>query len=323
MFLLYGKKIVIYALGEEYEKQKSFLHERFYVVGYCDSKIFPMEKYVHKKDLAHSSFDYIYVTSEKYYQEIKKELVLLGIEEDKIITEFHLALNDLHKSYEEKEVGRNRFHLKYGNRSVDLSFHDGNIYEPLYSFASDKMPECGPEIYNKDGKRMETFFIREGNFCHAPYRSGKDFCWDRYNWKLNTHFYVEEAMTEIMGNPKRRFAVVSESRSIIPRIYDYLIKNKSICGEYDKVFTWDAELLEKIPNAAFWAAAAYSWYGQSEEGLNNKSDAYQYKTKNISILASNKRMCRLHEIRRDIATKCKKENWADTYGAFSGGAADK
>lgn len=319
MFLLNGKNIVIYALGQEYEKQKSFLQERFNIVGYCDSKDLNMEKYISKKDLLHNAFDYIYVTSDKYYQEIKKELVLLGIAEDKIITEFHVALSDLCESYEKKEFGRNRFHVKYGDKSVDMSFYYGDIYAPLYNPVSDRMPECGPEIYNKDGKRMEIFFIRDENLSHDPYFSGKNFFWDRHNWKLNTHFYVEKAMTEIMGNPERRFGVILEPRSIIPEFYGYLEKNKAIYSEYDKIFTCDAELLEKIPNAKLWHSVAHSWYGKSEEGLNDRADAHKYKTKNISMIASNKTMCRLHEIRRDIALKCKKEGWADTYGQFDGG----
>ena len=48
--------------------------------------------------------------------------------------------------------------------------------------------------------------------------------------------------------------------------------------------------------------------------------AYQHKTKDISFVCSHKRMCPLHHWRFDLATQCKQQHQADTFGTFDGGS---
>lgn len=49
------------------------------------------------------------------------------------------------------------------------------------------------------------------------------------------------------------------------------------------------------------------------------NEGYQSKTKNISILSSYKRRCRLHQFRYELAKYYKDKNAVDTYGTFDGG----
>lgn len=71
----YGKRVVIYGLGYEYEKQKSFIKSEFDVVGYSDRKEYEIPLYVRPIDIAGISFDYIYVTSHKLFAEIKRDIL--------------------------------------------------------------------------------------------------------------------------------------------------------------------------------------------------------------------------------------------------------
>lgn len=84
---MYKKKIIVYGLGKEYEKQMWFLKEEFNVVGYSDGKKAAVENYILPDELRNCDWDYIYITSSKYINEIKEELInRYLIEENKIIS---------------------------------------------------------------------------------------------------------------------------------------------------------------------------------------------------------------------------------------------
>ncbi len=84
------KKVIIYGLGEAFENQKYFLQNEFEIVGYCDRNIFNFEKYIFPTTIALYDYDYIYITSEKYFDEIKLELLKLNVDETRIITRKHV-----------------------------------------------------------------------------------------------------------------------------------------------------------------------------------------------------------------------------------------
>lgn len=84
---MYKKKIIVYGLGKEYEKQMWFLKEEFNIVGYSDGKKAAVENYILPDELRNCDWDYIYITSSKYINEIKEELInRYLIEENKIIS---------------------------------------------------------------------------------------------------------------------------------------------------------------------------------------------------------------------------------------------
>ena len=94
------KRIVIYGLGEEFKRQRKLLEEKYAVVGYSDRK--PEEsnpKYILPKDISNYEFDYIYITSRKYFTEIKKEL------EDVVGSNVSfLSLSDIIGEYENVQI---------------------------------------------------------------------------------------------------------------------------------------------------------------------------------------------------------------------------
>ncbi len=138
----------------------------------------------------------------------------------------------------------------------------GDIYAPIYNKWAEFIHGT-PEIYNKNGERMDMFFIRDVHFAHNPYylsNSPTKFLWDRFNIGLDIHFYSHNAMLETMGNPKRRYGLLIESRAIVPDDYKIFDRNPKLYKNFDAIFTYDADILNKIPNAKFLPACAEPWY---------------------------------------------------------------
>lgn len=109
--------------------------------------------------------------------------------------------------------------------------------------------------------------------------------------------YVQEEVAE-----KNACALLIEPRSIQPKIYEYMEQNYQ---KFKYVFTHDSILLEKLPNAKL-----ILWGG-----------VYEYndipKTKDISFVSSDKRMCDLHIKRLELAKQL--ENDIDCMGTYNHG----
>jgi hypothetical protein len=194
----------------------------------------------------------------------------------------------------------------------------GKIYFPTYNLEC-RLSDKEPEIYNKDGQKMETFFIRDSHFAHNPCGTSKYFTWDRYNIGLDTHFYTHNAMLQTMGSPTKKYGMLVESEAIVPEDYKIFDMNKGLDKDFDLIFTYSDKILDKYDNARFYPACASPWYGRSIGGGIMSKTAYEDKTRNISMLSSNKSMCKLHDFRVSLANKLKKSALVDTYGSFGGG----
>ena len=200
-----------------------------------------------------------------------------------------------------------------------------------------------PEVFNKYGERMEFFFISDREFAHAPNeRNSRYIIWDRYNYGNDTHFYSHDEIFRTVGNPKRKFAMLIEPRSIKPQSYENVLKHKDYVEKnFDLLFTHDAQILSTLKNARFAPFAANVLYGinpsgggitldvvlagfsvdgKPKENFTISPENYKRKTKNISIIASQKEMCPMHIVRKKLAFYCKEHGLADTYGKFDGGA---
>lgn len=69
------KKVIVYGLGKEYERQKTFIQSEFTIVGYSDKNRRNEPLFIEPQNIVHEEFDYIYVTSRKFFSEIKQELM--------------------------------------------------------------------------------------------------------------------------------------------------------------------------------------------------------------------------------------------------------
>ena len=188
----------------------------------------------------------------------------------------------------------------------------GKIFYPYYN--QDVIPSSKePDIYDKLGNKMRTFFLRDLHMAADPTCQSKYFIWDKFNVGLDIHFYSHNAMLETMGNPKHKFGFLIESESIVPDDYNIFDKYPNLYTQFDYIFTYSSKILETIPNARFVPFAAGIW------GKLCEPDLYKHKTKLCSFISSNKKMCPLHEFRFNLAHKCKQENLCDTFGTFDGG----
>ena len=116
-------------------------------------------------------------------------------------------------------------------------------------------------------------------------------------------FYSDSYVTEPIFE-ENACALLIEPRSIQPRIC-MLMEKPEIYNQFRYVFTHDQKLLDKLPNAK-----PIIWGG-----------VYEYndieKTKDISMVSSDKRMCDLHIKRLELAKQL--ENKIDCMGNYNGG----
>lgn len=196
----------------------------------------------------------------------------------------------------------------------------GNLktYKPLYNYFEPLSPEI-PVVYNADGGKYDFYFLRDIHTAGSPYSGiGKYFIWDRYNWGLKTHFYTHKAMLQTMGKPDRKFGMLIESRSIVPKDYNIFNKHKGLEREFIKIFCFDDEILNTVPNACFYPASAEIWYDKGSSEVQN-AKLYEEKRKNVSFLSSDKVMCEMHRKRIAAARYCHNNQLCDVFGRVVGG----
>ena len=104
-------------------------------------------------------------------------------------------------------------------------------------------------------------------------------------------------------------ALLIEPRSIIPDVYEWMEKNYR---KFKYVFTHDSSLLKACDNAKL------ILWGMGNANYNSFNDVP--KPKNISMVSSDKELCELHKIRKQLALDLKGHPLVDTMGTFDGGA---
>ncbi len=83
-----GKKVIVYGLGREFQKYETFLKSYFDIVAYSDKNRKSMGgSYIQPSEINTKEYDYIFITSRKFYDEIKQELhEKYNIKENRIIS---------------------------------------------------------------------------------------------------------------------------------------------------------------------------------------------------------------------------------------------
>ncbi|MCL2295439.1 MAG: glycosyltransferase [Spirochaetes bacterium] len=204
----------------------------------------------------------------------------------------------------------------------------GKYYYPHYN-KHIMLSNIYPEMFNKEGEKIELYFIRDSHGSHLVYSDSRYFNWDRYNFGLDTHFYTHNSMLETMGAPVKKFGMLVEAEVIVPDDYKIFSKNKGLENDFNLIFTYSDKILESIPNSRYVPYYIRPWYGFSymmEDSSGAKIsktslsiENCKNKTKNISMIASGKNFVPLHRFRNAIAMQCKTQKIADTYGTFDGG----
>lgn len=150
---------------------------------------------------------------------------------------------------------------------------------------------------------------------HSMY-TGTEYQWDNVSWfKLvsdeecdiicYTDIKIPDVLEDTTGKPK--IAIMIEPRMFEghKQSYDFLDKNYEM---FDYIFTHDSILLKNCPNARlmYWGSV---WGWSDEE-----------KTKNVSMISSEKQYCDLHKKRFELVNYLDSMNLADCYGTWNGGS---
>lgn len=120
----------------------------------------------------------------------------------------------------------------------------------------------------------------------------------------NLNIYVDNNVYFLQDRiDEHGVCLLVEPRAIIPSTYEWVEKK---WNHFKYVFTFDSRILEKVPNAKL------MYYGQITVDAPEVE-----KTKDISMVCSDKAFCDGHRRRQNVAFKLKP--FIDTYGKFDGG----
>lgn len=79
-------KVIIYGVGIILQEDLGFLEQYVDIIGYSDKREVELENYVKRDDLKTVPYDYLYISTLKYFHEIKEELIeTYDVDEKKII----------------------------------------------------------------------------------------------------------------------------------------------------------------------------------------------------------------------------------------------
>lgn len=175
-----------------------------------------------------------------------------------------------------------------------------------------------PEIYNSKGERMRVYYLKNSLNEHTPYsmvagRISDRILWDRFNRGLPVHFYSHGDMFDIAPADARFFGILRESESIVPEDYERLMAHPETASRFERIFTHSERILDRFDNASF--VPSYGvWFGTARFGGVMSDTAYERKSKDISVIASDKTQTKYHRIRLELARKCVNFPGVDGFG---------
>lgn len=181
---------------------------------------------------------------------------------------------------------------------------------------------AAPEIYNARGERMHVFYLQNSLNAHTPYsmvagRISDRILWDRFNRGLPVHFYSHRDMFDISPSGSRYFGVLRESESIVPDDYDRVLASPDTAARFERIFTHSERILDRYANASF--VPAYGvWYGTARYGGEMSDTAYERKSRDISVISSDKTLNEYHRLRLDLARRAAADPRVDGYGRAFG-----
>ena len=150
-------------------------------------------------------------------------------------------------------------------------------------------------------------------------RTPKNFEWTKDDAEIEvwTDMTIDEAINVPIPKGKKRYAWFCESRAIVPPLRQAFEQDdllKDICDSYDAIFTCEKELVDKHENIHFcFAGSNLPWI--SDYKIHDK-------TKFISFVSSNKRMCYGHQLRHQLYEIIKESTnqdiAVDVYGSIIG-----
>ncbi len=180
-----------------------------------------------------------------------------------------------------------------------------------------------PYVQNDKGSRLRVFYLQDSasrfSYSFTAGRQSQNIFWDRDNYRLPIHFYTHNDIFLTKKTDCKKFALLLEPETMLPELYDKLYKSPNVAKEFDRIFTHSSKLLDKYSNAALYLGQGV-WYGTDIGGGKLDSSAYKTKTKDVSMVSSNKAILESHRYRIDLAKHFASGSIVDTFGSFNGGS---
>lgn len=185
-----------------------------------------------------------------------------------------------------------------------------------------KRPSCNEmPLFNKHGEMMHSFFLMDQNFpmeySATAGQTPRYIFWDRARYNLPVHFYTDDMLFINKGKPEKKYGILLEPYTLQPQKYKAILRNPLRLSDYEAVFTHDERVLDRLPNAKPLIIGGV-YVGTPFGGGFIDQNIFQKKIKNVSIVSSNKLMCKLHEFRYSIAKKYEYDERVDCFGTFNG-----
>ena len=145
----------------------------------------------------------------------------------------------------------------------------------------------------------EKIKILDNTFSHSilgycsDFQNSSDFEWDRTPTNTNENLVVtDNFLTSNLPSSKNKIAWLIEPVCVAPQHYDYVRNNLM---KFDYILTHEKTLLDLDYNTKF-IPFGCCWIPEQEQKIYNK-------TKNISIISSNKTFTDGHKLRHEVIQK--------------------
>ncbi len=166
---------------------------------------------------------------------------------------------------------------------------------------------------------MKTLHIRDSSFVHCEYNNNptppvtisKTIRWLRDGNKGSSNtIYTDLHLNECNGG----IGWLLEPQALQPATYEFV---KNYNNNFTAIWTYDKELIDSVPNAKF-VPHGGCWIKEEDRKIHNK-------TKNFSIIASNKNILPGHQLRHLIirGSGNKIDAFGPNYTPFKHGPSNK
>lgn len=168
---------------------------------------------------------------------------------------------------------------------------------------SEEMPKIQVNVFDNAFAHLAH---PSGRYSHVHKRISKQVSYVRgqHNFDGITLFTDDYLLTNAPNhtNSKYKIGWLMEAREMNPIHYN---RFEEYMNNYDFVLTHDPELLDKYPTKAKYHTIGGCWIRESNYGVHTK-------TKNISMIYSNKTMLEGHKLRHEVANRVRSS--VDLYG---------
>jgi hypothetical protein len=135
------------------------------------------------------------------------------------------------------------------------------------------------------------------DFSSSANKKPKLIEWVKNNHTAPISIHIDNSIMSPVDKTKKNYAWLSESKTIIPNVYNWAKDNITYMEEnFELIFTHDKSLLNLSDKMKLVICNAIPWV--NNHGIHKK-------TKLVSMIASNKKMCSDHIKRLEIAEKYK------------------